>query len=57
MKVVYFENIRNKERFYCKDVKDVMVIDGAEYLKVFQAGNNRECLVNKQYLRKVEKTK
>lgn len=54
MKVVKFENIRNKEQFHCKDTKDILMIDGKEYLKVIQTTTNRECLMNRDYLRIVE---
>lgn len=56
MKKVYFENIRNKDKFYCKNTKDIMLIDGVEYIKVFQVINNRECLVNKNFLRTISKS-
>lgn len=51
MKTVYFENIRNKDKFYCKNPKDTMLIDGVEYIRVNQVTNNRECLINKTFLR------
>ena len=36
MKTIYFENLRNKEKFYCKDTKAIQLIDGVEYLRVFR---------------------
>lgn len=57
MKRVYFENIRNKEKFYCTDTKDVLTIDGVEYLRVFRFGTQRDCLVKKETLRKVPEPK
>jgi hypothetical protein len=53
MKAVYFENLRNRERFYCTDVKDVRKIDGVEYLRVFREGTQRDCLVKLDQLRRV----
>jgi hypothetical protein len=50
MKQVYFENIVNKEKFYCTDIKDVRVIEGVEYIRVFKYGTQRDCLVKKGYL-------
>lgn len=55
MKTVYFESYRNKERFECRDLKDVRVIDGIEYLRVFKFGTQRDCLVRKDQLRKLSK--
>lgn len=57
MKTVYFENVMNKEKFYCHNVKDVRVIDGIEYLRVFKDGTQRDCLVKKDTLRKVSQKK
>jgi len=53
MKAVYFENLRNRERFYCTDVKDVRMIDGVEYLRVFREGTQRDCLVKRELLRRI----
>lgn len=53
MKTIYFENVRNKEQFYCKDLKDIQLIDGVEYLRVFRMGTQRDVLVKKDTLRKV----
>lgn len=55
MKTIYFENIRNKEKFECHNVNDVRVIDGIEYLKVFKIGTNRDCLMRKDQLIKLGK--
>lgn len=57
MKTTYFENVRNKEQFYCKNTKDVQTIDGVEYLRVFRMGTQRDCLVKKESLRKVPEHK
>ncbi len=54
MKVTYFENMRNKEKFSCKDTKDVQVIDGTEYLRVVRQGTQHECLIKKDLLRKIK---
>lgn len=57
MKTVYFENILNKEKFYCSNTKDVRVIDGIEYLRVFKYGTQRDCLMKKDTLRKISENK
>lgn len=57
MKTVYFENILNKEKFYCKDTKDIRTIDGIEYLRVFKYGTQRDCLIRKDTLKKIKDSK
>lgn len=57
MKTIYFENIRNREKFYCKDIKSVQLIDGIEYLRVFRMGTHRDCLVKKESLKKIPEPK
>ena len=57
MKTTYFENMRNKEKFFCKDLKNIQMIDGIEYLRVFRFDTKRECLVKKESLRKVAEPK
>lgn len=57
MKQVYFENIVNKEKFYCTDIKDVRMIEGVEYIRVFKYGTQRDCLVKKDTLRKISEKK
>lgn len=57
MKRIYFENVRNKEKFYCTNTKDVMTIDGEEYIRVFRLGTQRDCLVKKESLRRVPEPK
>ena len=57
MKTVYFENMRNKEKFFCKNLKDIQKIDGVDYLRVFRMGTQRECLVKLDSLRKIPETK
>lgn len=57
MKTIYFENVRNKEQFYCKDLKDIQLIDGVEYLRVFRMGTQRDVLVKKDTLRKISEKK
>jgi hypothetical protein len=57
MKTTYFENVRNREQFYCKDLKDIQMIDGVEYLRVFRMGTQRDVLVKKDTLRKVSDKK
>ena len=57
MKTVYFENMRNRERFYCNDLQDVRLIDGVEYLRVFKEGTQRDCLIKREFLKKVSAPK
>jgi hypothetical protein len=57
MKTIFFENIRNNEKFYCTDLKDVRTIDGVEYLRVFRMGTQRDCLIKKDTLRKIPEQK
>ena len=57
MKTLYFENIRNRERFYCKNIKDIQQIDGVDYLRVFRMGTQRDCLVKKDILKKIAEPK
>jgi len=57
MKTLYFENIRNRERFYCKNARDIHMIDGIEYMKVFRLGTQREVLVKRESLKKVAEPK
>lgn len=48
-----FENVRNKEQFYCMNLNDTLTIEGDVYLKVYRMANNRECLIKKDNLRKI----
>jgi len=57
MKTLYFENIRNRERFYCKNIKDIHQIDGVDYLRVFRMGTQRDCLIKKDILKKIAEPK
>lgn len=57
MKTVYFENVMNREKFYCHNLKDVRNIDGIEYLRVFKFGTQRDCLVKKDSLKKIPEPK
>jgi hypothetical protein len=57
MKNTYFENIVNKEKFICPNPDDVRLIDGIEYLRVLREANRRECLVRKDSLKKIPKSK
>lgn len=53
MKTLYFENVRNREKFYCTNAKDVRIIDGVEYLRVFKFGTKHDCLIKKELLKKI----
>jgi hypothetical protein len=57
MKTQYFENLVNKERFICPNPNDIMVIEGIEYIRVLREDTRRECLIRKDSLRKLSKTK
>jgi len=57
MKKVFFENIVNKEKFFCSNLKDIRVIDGIEYMRVFKFGTQRDCLIKKDSLRKISEPK
>jgi hypothetical protein len=57
MKIMFFENMTNKEKFYCHNIKDVKFIDGIEYLRVFKFGTQRDCLVKKDVLKKIAEPK
>jgi hypothetical protein len=53
MKQVFFENLLNREKFYCTDTKDIRIIEGVEYLRVFKLGSQRDCLIKKSTLRRI----
>ena len=53
MKILYFENMRSREQYRCRNDKDVQTIDGVEYLRVSRLGENHECLVKRDVLRRV----
>lgn len=57
MKQTVFENIMNKEQFYCTNIKDIRVIDGVEYLRVFRMGTQRDVLIKKDSLKKISGVK
>jgi hypothetical protein len=53
MKTVTFENIYNKERFVSQGKRDTKFIDGIEYVKLVKEGTQREVLVRRDFLKKV----
>jgi len=55
MKTILFENIRNKEKFVCPNARDVVEIEGVEYIRVLKYGTQRDCLVRRDQLKKVSK--
>ncbi len=57
MKRIYFENMLNKEKYYCNNTKDIKTIDGIDYLRVFKLGTQRDCLIKKDSLRKIPEPK
>ena len=54
MKTITFKNRFNGERVVCKDVKDIHVIDGIEYLLVSRTIQDRKFLMRKDALEKVK---
>jgi hypothetical protein len=56
MKEKLFENLFTKEIFECKDLKNIQVIEGVEYLTVQKIdGSRRNLLMRKDALKKVVK--
>jgi len=53
MKSITLENIYNKEKFTCTNRNDVTVIEGIEYLRVFKFGTQKDVLVRKDYLKRI----
>jgi hypothetical protein len=53
MKTVTFRNRFNGETVVCKDLKEVQVIDGVEYLLVNRTNQDRKFLMRKDALEKV----
>lgn len=54
MKAITFKNRFNGEKVVCKDVKEVQVIDGVEYLLVSKTVQDRKFLMRKDALEKVK---
>ena len=54
MKAITFKNRFNGEQVVCKDVKEVQVIDGIEYLLVSKTVQDRKFLMRKDALEKVK---
>jgi hypothetical protein len=54
MKTITFKNRFNNERVVCKDVKDIHVIDGIEYLLVSKTIQDRKFLMRKDALERVK---
>lgn len=53
MKTVTFENIYNKERFSGVGKRDVKIIDGVEFVKLYKYGTKQEVFVRKDFLKRV----
>lgn len=53
MKTITFKNRFNGEQVVCKDVKEIQVIDGVEYLLVSKTIQDRKFLMRKDALEKV----
>ena len=54
MKVLTFKNRFNGEKVVCKDIKDIQVIDGVEYLLVSKSVQDRKFLMRKDALEKIK---
>ena len=54
MKTITFKNRFNNEQVVCKDVKDIYVIDGIEYLLVSKTIQDRKFLMRKDALEKIK---
>ena len=54
MKAITFKNRFNSERVVCKDLKDIQVIDGIEYLLVSKTIQDRKFLMRKDALERVK---
>jgi len=54
MKTTTFKNRFNGEIVFCKDLKEVQVIDGVEYLLVSKTVQDRKFLMRKEALEKVK---
>jgi hypothetical protein len=54
MKTVTFKNRFNGETVVCKDLREVQVIDGVEYLLVSKTAQDRKFLMRKDALEKVK---
>ena len=55
MKPVTFKNLLNNELVVCDDVRNVQSIDGVEYLVVHKQQNQRQFLMRRDVLEKVDK--
>jgi hypothetical protein len=54
MKAITFKNRFNGEQVVCKDIKEVQVIDGIEYLLVSKTVQDRKFLMRKDALEKIK---
>ena len=54
MKAITFKNRFNNERVVCKDIREVQVIDGIEYLLVSKTIQDRKFLMRKDALERVK---
>ena len=55
MKPVTFKNVLNNELVVCDDVRNVQSIDDVEYLVVHKQQNQRQFLMRRDVLEKVDK--
>lgn len=53
MKQLMFENLYSKERFLAPKKQETKFIDGVEFIKLIKTETNREVLVRKDSLKKV----
>ena len=54
MKTITFKNRFNGEQVVCKDIKEVHLIDGIEYLLVSKTIQDRKFLMRKDALERVK---
>jgi hypothetical protein len=54
MKAVTLKNNFNGERVVCKDIKEVQLIDGIEYILVSRTVQDRKFLMRKDALERVK---
>jgi hypothetical protein len=57
MKSVLFKNPVNGEKFICDDVNNIKTIEGIEYLTVHRPNNERQFLMRKDVLKKIDTVK
>lgn len=54
IKPVIFENITSKEKYLCDNPRNVVLIDGVEFIEVYSESNARKHLMRKAALQRVK---